>query len=105
MQQGVIPVRGLRYASATPSLHEAPEREEPKNYLCYNNMTKKYNQLTLEQRYKIEALKGTGTTQTQIAEIIGVHKNTISREFRRNIPRSGINADKYIAIRADEETR
>jgi len=68
-------------------------------------MTKKYNQLTLEQRYKIEALKSAATTQTQIAKIIGVHKSTISREFRRNIPRSGINADKYIATRADEKTR
>lgn len=68
-------------------------------------MTKKYNQLTLEQRYKIEALKSAGTNQTQIAEIIGVHKSTVSREFRRNIPRSGINADKYIATRADQKTR
>lgn len=68
-------------------------------------MTKKYNQLTLEQRYKIEALKSAGTTQTQIAEIIGVHKSTISREFRRNIPRSGVNADKYLATRADQKTR
>jgi IS30 family transposase len=68
-------------------------------------MTKKYNQLTQEQRYKIEALKSTVTTQTQIAAIIGVHKSTISREFRRNIPRSGINTDKYIASRADEKTR
>ena len=68
-------------------------------------MTKKYNQLTLQQRYKIEALKSSGTTQTQIAEIIGVHRSTISREFRRNIPRSGINADKYIATRADQKTR
>jgi transposase, IS30 family len=68
-------------------------------------MTKKYNQLTLEQRYKIEALKSAATTQTKIAEIIGVHKSTISREFRRNIPRSGINADKYIATRADQKTR
>lgn len=68
-------------------------------------MTKKYNQLTLQQRYKIEALKIAGTTQTQIAEIIGVHKSTISRELERNVPKSGINADKYIAWRADQKTR
>src|SRR5665647_3615297 len=68
-------------------------------------MTKKYNQLTLEQRYKIEALKSAGTTQTKIAAMTGVDKSTISREFKRNIPGSGINADKYIAWRADEKTR
>jgi IS30 family transposase len=68
-------------------------------------MTKKYNQLSLQQRYKIEALKSAGNNQTQIAESIGVHKSTVSRELRRNIPRSGINADKYIGCRADQKTR
>ena len=68
-------------------------------------MTKKYNQLTLEQRYKIEALKSTGTTQTEIAAIIGVHKSTVSREFKRNICSSGINAFKYVAGKAEEKTR
>lgn len=68
-------------------------------------MTKKYNQLTLEQRYKIEALKNIGTTQTQIAAIIGVHRSTISREFKRNICRSGINAFRYVAGKADEKAR
>jgi IS30 family transposase len=68
-------------------------------------MTKKYNQLTLEQRYKIEALKISGATQTEIAAIIGVHRSTISREFKRNICRSGINAFRYVAAKADEKTR
>jgi IS30 family transposase len=68
-------------------------------------MTKKYNQLTLEQRYKIDALNSAAKTQTQIAAIIGVHKSTISRELKRNVPKSGINADKYIAWRADQKTR
>lgn len=68
-------------------------------------MTKKYNQLTLEQRYKVEALKSAGTTQTGIAAIIGVHKSTISREFKRNICSSGINAFKYVARKAEEKTR
>ena len=68
-------------------------------------MTKKYNQLTLEQRYKIEALKSAATTQTQIAAIIGVHRSTISREFKRNICSSGINASRYVAAKADEKTR
>ena len=68
-------------------------------------MTKKYNQLTLEQRYKIEALKSAGTSQIQIAEIIGVHRSSVSREFKRNICSSGINAFKYVAAKADEKTR
>lgn len=43
-----------------------------------------YNQLTQEQRYQIYALKKTGHTRTEIAEVIGVHKSTVSRELRRN---------------------
>jgi transposase, IS30 family len=43
-----------------------------------------YTQLTREQRYQISCLKKIGTNQTQIAETIGVHKSTISRELRRN---------------------
>jgi transposase, IS30 family len=43
-----------------------------------------YTQLTHEQRYQIYSLKKIGINQTQIAETIGVHKSTISRELRRN---------------------
>lgn len=43
-----------------------------------------YTQLTCEQRYQIYGLKKTGINQTQMAEIIGVHKSTISRELHRN---------------------
>lgn len=43
-----------------------------------------YHQLTQEQRYQIYALKKTDTTLTRMAEIIGVDKSTISREFKRN---------------------
>ncbi|QLH45103.1 MAG: helix-turn-helix domain-containing protein [Bacteroidota bacterium] len=52
-------------------------------------MTKKYNQLTLAQRYKIEALIKVGKSQSEIAQIIGVHKSTIHRELKRNIPARG----------------
>ncbi|HEB56323.1 MAG TPA: IS30 family transposase, partial [Gammaproteobacteria bacterium] len=44
----------------------------------------RYTQLTLEQRYQIQALMKAGKNQTEIAEIIGIHKSTISREVRRN---------------------
>ena len=43
-----------------------------------------YTQLTQEQRYQIYVLKKTGQTQTEIAQCLGVHKSTISRELKRN---------------------
>lgn len=48
-----------------------------------------YTQLTQEQRYHIWALKKAGFNQTQMAQEIGVHKSTISRELRRNRGRRG----------------
>jgi IS30 family transposase len=78
---------------------------EPKNYLCYYHMTKKYSQLTLEQRYKIEALVSAGNTQTAIAKIVGVHRSTICRELRRNVPSRGRGAGFYAAVKADAKTR
>jgi IS30 family transposase len=48
-----------------------------------------YTQLTCEQRYQIYSLKKIGTSQTKIAETIGVHKSTISRELRRNRGQKG----------------
>ena len=44
----------------------------------------KYNQLTQCQRYQIQALLKSDHNQTEITEIIGVHKSTISRELKRN---------------------
>jgi len=43
-----------------------------------------YRQLTQEQRYQICALKRNGHSQGEIANTVGVHKSTISREVRRN---------------------
>lgn len=43
-----------------------------------------YTQLTSEQRYQISGLKKAGMKQSQIADEVGVHKSTISRELRRN---------------------
>lgn len=45
---------------------------------------KHYRQLTQVQRYQISALRKVGKFQTYIADEIGVHKSTISRELRRN---------------------
>lgn len=43
-----------------------------------------YKQLTQEQRYGIYSLIKTGHSQSEIAQVVGVHKSTISRELRRN---------------------
>ena len=43
-----------------------------------------YTQLTQEQRYQISVLLKIGQNQTEIAEVIGKHKSTISRELCRN---------------------
>src|SRR5947209_11029928 len=48
-----------------------------------------YTQLTREQRYQIHARIKDGHDQTRIAEIVGCHKSTISREVRRNRGRRG----------------
>lgn len=66
---------------------------------------KKYNQLNLEQRYQIEALLKGGKTYTAIAEIIGVHKSTISRELARNVPKRGKGANEYNPEKAWRQTQ
>jgi len=43
-----------------------------------------FTQLTSEQRYQIYALLKAEHTQSEIAEAVGVHKSTISRELKRN---------------------
>ena len=43
-----------------------------------------YTQLTSGQRYQISALLKTSQSLTKIAEVIGVHKLTVSREIQRN---------------------
>lgn len=43
-----------------------------------------YTQLTIEQRYQMYALLKAEHTLTLIAEVLGKHKSTISRELARN---------------------
>jgi IS30 family transposase len=47
-------------------------------------MTRTYQQLTYEQRCQISALKKSGCSQREIAEIIDVSQPTVSRELSRN---------------------
>lgn len=49
----------------------------------------KYSQLTYEQRYLIYQLLKIEQNQTEIAEILGVHRSTISRELKRNTGKRG----------------
>jgi transposase, IS30 family len=48
-----------------------------------------YKQLTQEQRYQIYALKQADQQNKRIAEIVGVHASTISRELKRNLGKKG----------------
>ena len=67
-------------------------------------MDKNYTQLSLTQRYQIEALLKVGLKQKLIAEQIGVHPSTISRELRRNIALRGRTAGDYVAMNAQRKT-
>lgn len=49
----------------------------------------RYTQLTCIQRYQIYTFLKMGYLQTEIAETLGVHKSSISREIHRNTGRRG----------------
>ncbi len=69
-------------------------------------MTKnRYYQLTQEQRYKLEAYLNTGKNQVEIANLLGVHKSTISRELKRNVAKRGQGAKIYGASKAQVKTQ
>jgi len=48
-----------------------------------------YKQLTPEKRYEIKAYKQAGFSMSMIAQLLGVHKSTISREVKRNSGHKG----------------
>jgi IS30 family transposase len=48
-----------------------------------------YSQLTYEKRYLIYKLLKIGFSQVEIAQQVGVHRSTISRELRRNAGKRG----------------
>ena len=45
---------------------------------------KNYSHLTIEQRYKMDALLKAGCSKKKITEQLGVHRSTVYREFKRN---------------------
>ena len=64
----------------------------------------KYKQLDLKARHQIKALLQAGHSQTKIAQIIGVHKSTISRELSRNSATRGRYANEYHPQAAQRKT-
>lgn len=58
----------------------------------------------MEQRYKIETYLENGKSQTEISVLLGVHKSTICRELKRNIPKRGFGSLVYAAINAQKKT-
>ena len=63
-------------------------------------MDKNYTQLSLVQRYQIEALLKVGLKQKLIANQIGVHPSTVGRELKRNTALRGRTAGEYVASNA-----
>lgn len=68
-------------------------------------MSKNYTQLSLEQRYQIEALLKVGMKQKLIAAQIGVHNSTICRELKRNANKRGKSAGVYNASKSHQKTQ
>lgn len=56
-----------------------------------NNQNKHYQQLTQEPRYQISGLRKAGMSLRAIANEVGVHFSTVSRELRRNATVEGYN--------------
>jgi IS30 family transposase len=67
-------------------------------------MSKNYNQLSLVQKYEIEAFLKAGMKQNLIAEQIVVHAATISLELRRNIAKRGRTSGDYVAKNTQRKT-
>lgn len=60
-------------------------------------MTKRtYKRLTYEQRKAIENMAGDGYRPAEIAERLGVHRSTVSRELKRVTPYNAEEAQKTI---------
>ena len=62
----------------------------------------KYKHLTQEQRYYISAYKAAGLKQKDIAQKIGVHPSTVSREIRRN---RGVHTAIYFPFEAHKKAK
>lgn len=68
-------------------------------------MSKNYTQLSLEQRYKMDALLKVERNQKEIALQLSVSPSTICRELKRNVAKRGRTAGKYLAENAQRKTK
>jgi transposase, IS30 family len=66
---------------------------------------KTYHQLTQIQRYQIYALRKTQHPLPEIAEVIGVHKSSISRELKRNRGERGYRAQQAQALAVERRRK
>ena len=57
-----------------------------------------YHQLTREQRYQIYALKKMGHYLSEIADVLGVNKSSVSRELKRNSGKRGYRPQQAQAL-------
>ena len=64
-----------------------------------------YHQLTQAQRYQIYALRKTKHTLKEIAEVIGVHKSSVSRELKRNRGRRGYRPQQAHELAAERRQK
>lgn len=63
-----------------------------------------YKHLSREERYQIHSLMKAGHTPTQIAQLLGRHRSTISREFKRGRGQRGYRAEQA-CLKAQERAR
>ena len=72
-----------------------------------STQTRQYKQLTLGQRYQIEALLGKDHFQNEIAEAVGISEGSLSRELQRNTGDNGYCAEtaQSLAIQRRKSAR
>ncbi len=63
-----------------------------------STQTRQYKQLTLGQRYQIQALRGKGHLQKEIAMAVGISEGALSRELSRNSSTHGYCAESAHAL-------
>jgi IS30 family transposase len=64
-----------------------------------------YHQLTQTQRYQIYALRKTKHSLAEIAEVIGVHKSSVSRELKRNRGQRGYRPQQAHELALERRTK
>jgi IS30 family transposase len=64
-----------------------------------------YHQLTQAQRYQIYVLQKTKHTLAEIAEVIGVHKSSVSRELNRNRGKRGYRPQQAHELAAERRQK